>query len=302
MVTDIAPWIYFNLFILFMLVLDIKVFHRTAHTVAVKEALGWSAFWIALALAFNLGLYYIYGKEAALSFLTGYIIEKTLSIDNLFVFLMIFSYFRTPSHLQHNVLFWGIVGAIVMRALFIAAGITLIHHFAWILYLFAVFLIYAGIKMALKSEQEEIDPQHNPVLQLIKKILPVTEDYVGHHFFVKRASHLWATPLFIVLVAIETTDVIFALDSIPAILAITTDSFIVYTSNIFAILGLRALFFAIAGLMQLFDYLHYALAAILIFVGVKIFVAEWIVIPIALTLGFTAGTLLLAFLAQSFKR
>lgn len=275
-----------------MLALDLFVLHRKSHVVGMREALGWSAFWIALALFFNVGIYYYFGSEAALSFLTGYLIEKSLSIDNLFVFIMIFSYFRTPKHLQHKVLFWGILGAIIMRAVFIAAGITLIHYFESVLYLFAAFLIYAGVKMAFKSEEDEMDPEHNPVLKVIKKFVPVTNEYHGQKFFVNIDKKLWATPLFIVLMSIETTDVIFALDSIPAILAITQDPFIVYTSNIFAILGLRALFFALADLMTLFHFLHYGLAFILTFIGIKMLAAAWIHIPTPIALSVTLVSLL----------
>lgn len=287
MFSEIAPWIYFNIFVVAMLTIDVFFVHRKTHVIEVREALYWSAFWISLALLFNVGIYVYSGEEAAVAFLTGYLIEKCLSIDNLFVFLVIFAYFRTPRHLEHKVLFWGILGAIIMRAAFIAAGITLIHTFESVLYFFAIFLVYIGVKMAFKSEEEEIDPQHNPVLKLIKKILPITPDYVGHRFFVRRDRRLWATPLFVVLISIETTDVIFALDSIPAILAITQDPFIVYTSNIFAILGLRSLYFALAGLMKLFHYLHYGLAFILVFIGVKMLAAGWIHIPTPVALAVT---------------
>lgn len=287
MVTTLTPWIIFNIFVVTMLALDLLVLHKKNHVISIKEALGWSAFWISLALIFNAGIYYYLGAEAALDFLTGYLIEESLSVDNLFVFIMIFAYFRTPQHLQYKVLFWGILGAIIMRALFITAGITLIHYFEGALYIFAVFLIYAGYKMAFKSEEEEMRPSHNPVLKIVKRLVPVTEEYEGEKFFVKRASKIFATPLFIVLISIETTDVIFALDSIPAILAITTDPFLVYTSNIFAILGLRALFFAIAGLIQIFHFLHFGLAFILTFIGMKMLIAGWIKIPTGIALSVT---------------
>lgn len=300
MVTTIAPWIYFNAFVLIMLALDLFVLHRRTRVVEMREAVMWSAFWIFLALLFNVGIYAYAGKEAALSFLTGYVIEESLSIDNLFVFIMIFSYFKTPRHLQHKVLFWGILGAIVMRAVFIGAGIALIHQFKHIFYLFAAFLIYAGCKMAFKND-EEMHLEQNPVLKVIQRFIPITADYIGHHFFVRQNKKIWATPLFVVLMCVETTDVIFALDSIPAILAITQDPFIVYTSNIFAILGLRSIFFAIAGLMQLFHYLQYGLAFILVFVGIKMLIAEWIHIPTLLALSITLLSLFASILLSLIK-
>lgn len=292
MVTSLAPWIYFNIFILVMLALDLFA-HRRTRVIGMREALGWSTIWISLAMFFNLGIYVYLGPEASLSFFTGYLIEKSLSVDNLFVFILIFTYFKTPSHLQHKVLFWGILGAIIMRAVFIAVGISLINYFEQVLYIFAVFLIYAGIKMAFKDD-EEMAPHHNPVLKLIKRFFPITHDYMGHKFFVHIDKKLWATPLFVVLMSIETTDVIFALDSIPAILAITQDPFIVYTSNIFAILGLRSLFFALSGLMQLFHYLQYALAFILVFIGFKMLLAHWVDIPTTIALGVTLFSLMSA--------
>jgi tellurite resistance protein TerC len=296
-VAEYSHWIYFNIFVLAMLAVDLFL-HRKTHVIRIGEALGWSAFWISLAIAFNAGIYYYMGAEAGLNFFTGYVIEKSLSVDNLFVFLLIFSYFRTPHELQHKVLFWGILGAIVMRAVFIALGITLIHLFEGVFYIFGAFLIYSGFKMAFKSEEEEMEPAHNPVLKLVSKVIPVTAEHIGHRFFVRREKRLWATPLFIVLMSIETTDVIFALDSIPAILAITTDPFIVYTSNIFAILGLRSLFFALAGLMRLFHYLHYALSFILIFIGFKMMIAGWVHIPTSIALCVTFISLLLSILAS----
>lgn len=296
MIETIAPWIYFNFFVLLLLGFDLFVLHRRTRIIGIPEALGWSAFWISLALLFNVWIYFSLGKDAALNFFTGYLIEKSLSVDNLFVILLIFSYFRTPRYLQHKVLFWGILGAIIMRAIFIAAGITLIHYFEHILYAFAAFLIYAGIKMALKADDEEIDPLNNPVLHLIKKKFPVTNDYEGHSFFVRLNGALWVTPLFIVLMCIETTDILFAVDSIPAILAITTDPFIVYTSNIFAVLGLRSLFFALAGIMPLFHYMNYGLAFILTFVGIKMLLADWIPISTPITLAVTLASLLISIL------
>lgn len=283
-------WIAFNTFILIMLLLDLFVFHKEAHEVSFKEALGWSLFWISLALIFNVIVYYWKGSEAALQFLTGYLVEESLSIDNLFVISMIFTYFHTPHKYLHKVLFWGILGAIVMRAGFILFGITLIQSFHWILYIFGVFLVYTGIKL-VTEHNKKIEPEKNPVLRLFRKFFPITENYEEGHFFVKRAGKYFATPLCVVLVSIETTDLIFAVDSIPAILAITNDPFIVYTSNIFAILGLRSLFFALSGMIKLFDYLHYGLGAILVFIGLKMVLSDVVKIPIHVALGFVVLTL-----------
>jgi tellurite resistance protein TerC len=290
-------WIVFNLFVLAMLVLDLKVFHRDAHEVKIKEALMWSAFWIALALMFNVGIYFWRGSEDALEYLTGYLIEKSLSVDNIFVFLLIFSYFRVSAQYQHKILFWGILGALVMRAILIFAGVALIERFHWIIYVFGAFLIFTGIKLAFEKDKE-IEPEKNPALLFVRRFIPVTERFEGDRFFIRRAGRLFATPLFLVLVVVETTDVIFALDSIPAILAITTDSFIVYTSNVFAILGLRALYFALAGLLQLFHYLHYGLSAILGFVGAKMLVSDIYHIPVGVALGVVGGILALSVIAS----
>ena len=293
MSNQILWWVGFNLFVLMMLAIDLSVFHRKAHEVKFKEALIWSIVWIALALLFNLGIYFWRGPQTALEFLTGYLIEKSLSVDNLFIFLLIFSYFRVPALYQHKVLFWGILGALVMRAIFIAAGVTLIQKFHWLIYIFGGFLILTGIKMALEKEKE-IHPERNPVLRLFRRFVPVTSDYEGDKFLVKREGRYFATPLFITLLIVETTDLIFAVDSIPAILAITLDPFIVYTSNVFAILGLRSLYFALAGIMQLFHYLHYVLSAILVFVGVKMLLADIYKIPLGIALGVVAGFLLIS--------
>ncbi|MBI5119230.1 TerC family protein [Candidatus Poribacteria bacterium] len=290
-------FIGFNIFVVAMLVLDLKVFHRKAHEVTIKEAVAWTFFWIALSLLFNLGIYFIQDAHTALSFLTGYLLEKSLSVDNLFVFLLIFSYFNVKNKYQHRVLFWGIIGALIMRALFIATGIALMRKFHWIIYVFGPFLIITAIKMATQKEKE-IHPERNPVLKLFRRFFPVTPDYEDEKFFARHAGRIMATPLFIVLLVIETTDVIFALDSIPAILAVTTDPFIVYSSNVFAILGLRAMFFALAGAMQLFHYLNYGVAAILAFVGVKMMLSEIYKIPIPLALGAVGGILLLSIIAS----
>jgi tellurite resistance protein TerC len=290
-------WGAFNLFVIAMLALDLGVFHRKAHEVRIREALLWSAFWIALSLLFNLGVYFWSGSQAALEFLTGYLLEKSLSVDNIFVFLMIFTYFRVPYLHQHKVLFWGILGALIMRALFILVGITLIQKFHWVIYIMGAFLIVTGIRMAMQKD-EEIHPERNPVLRLVRRFVPVTENYEGGSFFARRGGRLLATPLFIVVLVVETTDVVFAVDSIPAILAITLDPFIVYTSNVFAILGLRALYFALAGVMQLFHYLPYGLSFILVFVGIKMLLVDIYKLPIGIALGTVAGVLAISVLAS----
>jgi len=294
---QILWWIVFNIFVLAMLTLDLGIFHRKAHEVKVKEALVWSFVWIGLALLFNVGVYFWQGPQTALEFLTGYLIEKSLSVDNIFVFLLIFSYFRVPALYQHKVLFWGILGALIMRAIFIVAGVALIQKFHWMIYIFGGLLILTGIKMALQKDME-IHPERNPVLRLFQRFIPVTKDYEDDKFFFKRSGRYFATPLFITLLIVETTDLIFAVDSIPAILAITTDPFIVYTSNVFAILGLRALYFALAGIMQLFHYLHYGLSAILVFVGIKMLLADLYKIPVGISLGVVAGFLLISVIAS----
>lgn len=289
---SIYLWIGFGIFVVLMLALDLGVFHRKAHTIGVREALGWSAFWIVLALVFWLGVHHFMGGKLAAEFLTGYLLEKSLSVDNLFVFLLIFSYFKVPGPLQHKVLFWGILGALVLRAVFILAGVELIERFAWMEYVFGAFLIFTGIKMVFAGEQE-LDPEANPVVKLTRRVFRVTGDYVGGRFFVWRDGLLHATPLFVVLVLVESTDVVFAVDSIPAILGISKDAFIIYTSNVFAILGLRSLYFALAALADLFHHLKYALSFILVFVGGKMIVSSWLHWhPHAwLTLGIVGGML-----------
>lgn len=290
-------WIGFNLFILLMLALDLGVFHRKAHEISIREALIWSAVWISLALIFNVGVYYYAGSQKALEFLTGYIIEKALSVDNIFVFLMVFTYFRVSPKYQYEVLFWGILGAVVMRAIFIFAGVALIQKLHWVIYVFGVFLIFTGIKM-ITEHGKKIEPEKNAVLRLFRRMMPVTEQYHGDRFFIRQNGMLYATPLFVVLLVIETTDVIFAVDSIPAILAITLDPFIVYSSNIFAILGLRALYFALAGMMQLFRYLHYGLSAVLVFVGTKMIIVDYYKIPVLVSLSVVVGLILLSVLVS----
>ena len=297
MPSQILPWVSFSIFVIVMLVLDLGVFHRKAHEVKFKESLIWSGVWILLALLFNVIIYFWHGPKTSLEFLTGYLIEKSLSIDNLFVFLMLFSYFSVPPIYQHRVLFWGIVGALIIRAIFIATGITLIHKFHWLMYILGAFLIITGIKMALQKDKE-VHPERNPVLKLLKRFIPVTDHYEDGKFFIKKGAQRFATPLFVVLIAVETTDMIFALDSVPAILAITTDPFIVYTSNVFAILGLRSIYFALAGMMRLFHYLNYGLSGILAFVGMKMLIAEIYKIPIGIALGVVASMLIISVLAS----
>ena len=279
-----------------MLVLDLGVFHRRAHTVKFREALAWSAVWIALAAIFAVVIFFWHGRTPALEFVTGYVIELSLSVDNLFVFLLIFRFFQVSAAHQHKVLFWGILGALVMRAVFIAAGVGLIQRFHWIVYLFGAFLVYSGIKLFFQ-EEAEIHPEKNPVLRLFRRFVPVTKDYEGNKFFVRRAG-LYATPLFVVLLVVETTDLLFAVDSIPAILAITRDAFIVYTSNVFAILGLRSMYFALAGMMEMFRYLHYGLSLVLVFVGSKMLLSHYFEIPTHIALAAVAGVLAVSVIAS----
>ena len=279
-----------------MLVLDLGVFHRRSHTVKFREALAWSAAWIALAAIFAVIIFFWHGRTPALEFATGYVIELSLSVDNLFVFLLIFRFFQVPAIHQHKVLFWGILGALIMRAVFIAAGVGLIVRFHWIIYVFGAFLVYSGIKLFFQKEAE-IHPEKNPILRLFRRWVPVTKDYVGNKFFV-RSPGLYATPLFIVLLVVETTDLLFAVDSIPAILAITRDAFIVYTSNVFAILGLRSMYFALAGMMEMFRYLHYGLSLVLIFVGAKMLLAHYFEIPTPVALTVVAGVLAISVIAS----
>ncbi len=289
-------WILFNLFVVLMLGLDLGVLHRRAHAVKFREAVAWSAMWIALAAGFAVLIYFWHGRAPALEFVTGYVVELSLSVDNLFVFLLIFRYFRVPSHLQHRVLFWGILGALIMRGIFILLGVSLIRRFHFIVYLFGAFLVYTGIKL-FREHEKDIHPENNPVLRLFRRWMPVTPDYVGGKFFVRQPG-LYATPLLIVLLVVETTDVLFATDSVPAILAITLNAFIVYTSNVFAILGLRSLYFALAGLMDKFRYLHYGLALILTFIGVKMLVSGYYVISTEIALAVVGVTLAVSMLAS----
>ncbi len=280
---DLYVWAGFIAFVILLLAMDLGVFHRKSHEVKIKEALIWSAVWISMALIFNYGVYVFMGKEKALEFLTGYLIEKSLSVDNLFVFIMLFTFFDVKPKYQHKVLFWGILGALILRAFFIFAGVALISKFHWIIYVFGAFLIFTGIKMLIQKD-EKIAPDKNPLVRLFKKFFPVTDRMYEGNFFVKINAKTFATPLFVVLLVVEFTDLIFAVDSIPAILAISTDTFIIFTSNVFAILGLRALYFALAGINNYFHYLKYGLSAILVFVGVKMVIASFYKIPILYSL------------------
>jgi len=290
-------WTLFTLLILGLLILDLKVFHRRAHEIKLKEALWWSLFWTVLALIFNAGVWLRMGHVKGMEFFTAYIIERSLSVDNLFVFLAIFTYFKVPAKYQHGVLFWGIVGALVMRALFIFAGVALLNMFHWIMYAFGVILIYTAYKLAAQ-EQQQIDPSKNPVVNFVRRFLPVSATQDPSTFFVREKNRLIATPLLIVLLVIETSDVMFAFDSIPAVLAISRDPFIAYTSNIFAILGLRALYFAIADALRLFHYLNIGLAAILSFIGAKMLLTDLVHVPIWVTLAVVGGVLAVSVLAS----
>src|ERR1700688_2769963 len=273
-----------------MLALDLGVMNRRSHRVGFREALAWSGIWIALAAAFAVLVFFWHGRAEALQFTTAYIIELSLSVDNLFVFLLIFRYFKVQSEHEHKVLVWGILGALVMRGLFIAAGVSLLHRFHWITYVFGALLVYSGVKL-LSQGEAQIHPEKNLVLRAFRRIMPVTDDYVGGHFFTRR-DVLCATPLFIVLLVIETSDVLFAVDSIPAVLAVTLNAFIVYTSNVFAILGLRSMYFAVSRLMKVFRFLHYGLAAMLVLGGWKMLTAEYFRIPTRAMLGCISGVIL----------
>jgi tellurite resistance protein TerC len=292
-------WLVFNLFVLAMLALDLGLFHREKHVVGMREAASWTLVWMTLAACFAV-LIYFFGhtmvgharanSALSLEFITGYLIELSLSVDNLFVFLLIFRYFRVPREFQHQVLFWGVIGALVMRVIFIVAGISLLHHFHWFIYVFGAILIYSGVKL-LQQKDAQIRPEANPVLRGFRKLFPVTKHYEGGRFFVRHGAVRYATPLAVVLLLVETTDILFATDSIPAVLAVTREPFIVYTSNVFAILGLRSLYFALAGMIERFHFLHYGLSLILIFIGVKMLASNVIEIPTGVALGAVAGVL-----------
>jgi tellurite resistance protein TerC len=293
-------WLGFNLLVLALLSLDLGVFHRKAHAVSAKEAGIWTAVWVALGLLFGVAVYFWQGSQTALEYLTGYLVEKSLSVDNIFVFVVIFGAFRVPAAYQHRVLFFGILGALVMRGALIAAGSMLLEHFHWAIYVFGAFLILIGIRMAV-HRQSEPHPDKNPLLRIARRVFPVTDGFERDKFFVKRAGTLMATPLFLVLLAVEATDLVFAVDSIPAIFAVTRDPFIVYTSNVFAILGLRSLYFLLAGAVTKFYYLKVALSTILVFVGTKMVVADIYKVPVAVSLGIIVTILTAAVLASALR-
>jgi tellurite resistance protein TerC len=290
-------WLFFNLFVIIAIVLDLKVFHRTAHKIAVREAGIWSVIWVALSIIFGIGVMHYFGRQPALEFFTGYLIEKALSVDNLFLFLVIFRAFSVDDRVQHRILEWGILGALIMRAIMIAAGAALVERFSWIMYVFGAFLVYAGTHM-LFLKKEDAHPEKNPLFRFASRHLRVTKDYHGHNFFVRQAGKLFATPLFLVLLVVEITDVTLAVDSIPAIFGITHDAFIVYTSNVFAILGLRALFFLLAGVLDRLRFLDAGLAFVLLFIGGKMIAEPWIHVPVQVSLGIVAGMLLIALVAS----
>ena len=302
MATNVWFYIVFTAFVLGLLALDLGVFHRRAHVIRPKEAALWTAMWVALALLFCLGLWHFAGARPAVTFLTGYLVEQALSVDNVFVIVMIFAYFGIPARYQHRVLFWGIIGALVMRGVFIGVGALLIQRFHWVLYVFGAILIITGVRMALQRD-EQFDAARNPIYRWARRLLPFTTEYDGQRFFTMANGRRVVTPLFLVLLLVEFTDLIFAVDSIPAIFGVTRDPFIVYTSNVFAILGLRSLFFLLAGIVNRFHLLKYGLAAILSFIGVKMVGEPWFEIPIGLSLAVVAGVLALAIaLSLAFPR
>lgn len=290
-------WVAFTAFVLGLLALDLFVFHRDAHAVSIREAAGWSAVWVALGLAFGGLLWWWQGPTIASEYIAGYLIEKALSVDNIFVFALLFSYFALPDRYQHRVLFWGVLGALVFRAGFIAAGAALLENFHWTIYIFGAFLIITGVRMAMHRDQD-IHPERNPVLRLLRRLTPITSDYHGQRFFVREGGRRKATPLLAVLIAVETTDIVFAVDSIPAIFAVTREPFLVFTSNAFAILGLRALYFLLAGMIRRFGYLKLGLSAVLVFVGLKMVATEWVKVPISLSLVVIAGLIAVSVLAS----
>ena len=293
-VIDAMPlwaWVTFFTFITAMLALDLGVFQRETHVVSMKEALAWCCVWVTLALSFGGLLWQWRGPESAQQFLAGYLIELCLSVDNVFVFILVFAYFKVEPRYQHRVLFWGIIGAVLMRAVFIIVGVEVIERFHWVLYVFGAFLVYTGVKMALPSKEAEVDPEHNFTVKLFRRFYPVAPHNDRGHFFTIHNGRRMATPLFIVLLVIETTDLVFALDSLPAVLSITKDSFIALTSNIFAILGLRSLYFALSGIMGLFRFLKVGLSVILVFIGVKMLIEHWMKITTGTSLAVIGGVL-----------
>ena len=299
-------WVLFNLFVVLMLLLDLGIFHRRPHELHFKEAVGWTVLWIVLAglfalLIFGFGHYMVArprpNSQIALEFITGYVMEESLSVDNLFIFLLIFRYFRVPRTSQHKVLFWGILGALITRGVFIAAGVSLVNRVHWVIYVFGAWVLYSGLALLFQKERQ-VEPEKNLLLKLTRKFVPITHDYEGSSFFLRRAARTTATPLLLVLLVIETTDVLFAADSIPAILSVTRDPFVVYTSNVFAVLGLRSLYFALVGMMDLFHLLHYAVSAILIFTGAKMLLGGIYEMPIGLALGVILAIILVSIVAS----
>ncbi|MBN1823497.1 MAG: TerC family protein [Endomicrobiales bacterium] len=302
MISDqIVLWAVFNIAVLLMLFFDLGVFHRKNHVIGLKESIAWSVIWIVVALIFNVGVYIWSGPVKGTEFLTVYIIERSLSIDNIFVFLIIFQYFRVAGEFQYKVLFWGILGALVMRAVFIVSGVALVNKFHWMIYVFGALLVYVGLKLAFKKG-EEVHPENNIVLKLCKKILPVSDGHEGGKFFLRKGEKLFVTPLFLVLIVIETSDIIFAVDSIPAALAITRDSFIIYSANVFAILGLRATYFALEGFMRMFRYLNYGLSVVLTFVGAKMLISDFYHIQTVVSLAVIAAVLAVSVVLSVFVR
>ena len=290
MEVQLSWWVWFHVFVFAMLALDLGVFHRKEHTGSVRESLIWTGIWITLAMVFNYGVYQFMGDVLAYEFLTAYVLEKSLSVDNIFVMTIIFSYFKVESRYQHRVLFWGILGALVMRILFILGGVSLVNKFHFILYIFGAFLVYTGIKM-LFSGEEDIDTEKNFIYRIAKKHFRMIDHFEGEKFFVKHNGIRYMTPLFLVLLIIESTDLIFAVDSIPATLSVTKNAFIAYTSNIFAILGLRSLYFAFAGIVQMCRFLSYALSVVLVFIGLKMLIEHWYKIPTSYSLVFVLGAI-----------
>ncbi len=305
--SNLIFWVAFNVFVVAMLALDLGVFHRTKHVVQLREAIAWTLVWISLAAVFAVFIYFfghlLVGNHArpnsqlSLEFVTGYLIEQSLSVDNLFIFLLIFRFFAVPPEFQHEVLVWGVLGALIMRAIFIAAGVTLLNRFHWIIYIFGCILVYSGIKL-FRQHGATLHPESNPLLRIFRKLFRVTKDYEGSRFFVRRGAITYATPLALVLIVVETTDLLFAVDSIPAVLAVTREPFIVYTSNVFAIMGLRSLYFALAGMIETFRFLHYGLSLILILIGSKMLASHYIEIPVGVALGAVVGVLLISIVAS----
>ena len=296
---SIWMWVGFNAFVLAMLALDLGIFHRKAHEVSIREATAWSVVWVTLAMVFNGWIWYAWGKGPALEFLTGYLIEKSLSIDNIFVFVMLFGYFAVPREYHHRVLFWGLLGALLMRGVFIGVGAYVLEQFHWVLYVFGAILIVTGIKMMMR--QESHSPENNPILRWLRRVLPLSDRYHGQNFWVFEGAKWVATPLFLVLVMVELTDLVFAIDSIPAIFAVTKEPFLVFTCNVFAILGLRSMYFLLAGVVHRFVYLKYGLAAVLLFVGAKMMVIDLYKVPTALSLVVVLTTITASIVASLVK-